>query len=66
MTTVTELIQYLQKLSPETTVEVAVAVEDMYTAWTCHEDLDVENPSDYSSNVEFVDGDEPRLLLGRV
>jgi hypothetical protein len=71
MTTVAQLIEYLQTLPPETTVEVAGAEECHYSAWTIREDLDIpvvyfgSNRSDYSNNAEFISGDEPCLFLGR-
>lgn len=73
MTTVAELMRYLETLPPETTVQVAEAQEGNYTAWTIREDLDLPvvaeglNPADYSSNMEFIDIDSklPRLFLGR-
>ena len=74
MTTVAQLIEYLQTLPPETTVQVAAAVEGMYTAWTTEQDLDIPqvaeglNPADYSSNMMFdhSSGGKPWLLLGSI
>lgn len=74
MTTVAQLIEYLQTLPQDTTVKVAVAVEGYYGAYTSWEDLDLPRDvaegftaADFSDNMDFYGrGNDPWLCLGRV
>lgn len=71
MTTVANLIEYLQTLKPETDVRVAVAVNDYhldYTTWgaleipTLKEDDSYIN---YSDTIEYCGKDASVLWIGR-
>ena len=59
MTTVAQLIDYLQTLSPETTVRVAVAVDGNYSSYTSWEDLELPTKQesgeywDCSDNIDY-------------
>lgn len=74
MTTVAQLIEYLQTLPPETTVDVAVGVDGSYASYTATEALElpkwIENDGDgywdFSDNMDFYSGNNaPSILLGR-
>ena len=56
--TVKELIEYLQTLKPESTVQVAVASGSGYESWTAFSDIKIED------NTYYYDGDKPYLELG--
>lgn len=73
MTTVAELIEYLQTLPPETTVDVAVNREAYIGSYTDTEALElpkwIQNDGygywDLSDNMDFYSGNAPSILLGR-
>lgn len=70
MTTVAQLIQYLQTLPPETTVNVAVNVDGNWSSYTEWEQLELpDNFSLYknSDNIEFYSGTENSIVyFGRI
>lgn len=73
MTTVAQLIEYLQTLPPETTVDVAVNVDGSYASYTSSEALELPNWIEtdgygywtMSDNIDYCDGDNPQLFFGR-
>lgn len=75
MSTVAELIEYLQRLPLETDVQIAVAVDAGYSRYSTFEDLQLpkvkEDESDrcFSNNdhIEYYNTDnEPTLWIGRI
>lgn len=52
MTTVKELLTYLQTLPPETEVSVRVEKTGVWECWTEMEDLNLD---EYTGNVELLD-----------
>lgn len=67
MTTVSQLIEYLQTLPGHTTVVVAVNVDGNYQSYTARESLELpdEISPDCSDNLDFMGSEPPVLLLGR-
>jgi hypothetical protein len=66
MTSVEQFIEYLKTLPPETTVEVAVAVDCNWSSYTRWEDLELPDSSSptVSDNLDFGEN-TPFLRLGR-
>ena len=71
MTTVAELIEYLQTLRPETSVMVLVGENDHYLDYTTWESLilpEIEESGayrDYSDTIDYCSRDEPVIWIGR-
>lgn len=68
MTTVAQLIEYLQTLPPKTTVEVSVNVDGNWSSYTVWESLKLptQNSFNVSDNLEFCSlKNSPTLYLGR-
>lgn len=71
MTTVAELIEYLQTLKPDTNVMVLVGENDHYLDYTIWESLTLPEIqedaaySNYSDTIEYYSRDEPVIWIGR-
>lgn len=71
MTTVTELIEYLQTLPAETKVNVAVNIECGYASYVGFEELELPNKNDdgsywdSSNNLDYTGQPYNELDMGR-